>query len=160
MSNQSIATATDHAGIRIPPPLFYAVIFIAALLFQQVLPLPEPPRSFSRVAGLIFGGLGAGLCIWSITLFWRARTSLIPIKPSMALVSAGPYRFTRNPMYLGLLSLYVGLGFWWPALWAIILLPLVVGIIQRQVIRKEEWYLERRFGAAYLDYKQQVRRWL
>ena len=159
MTPLTVQHPADHAGVKIPPPLFYVVIFAVGRLVQWFFPLPGLPAALSRVGGATFVAAGILLCLWSIAVFWRARTSLVPIKPSTTLVIAGPYRFTRNPMYLGLLLVYVGMALWTNVLWGLMLLPLVVTVVQRLVIQKEERYLERKFGAEFLHYKTQVRRW-
>lgn len=160
MSQQTTVTGVDHSGVKFPPPLIYAGFFVAGLLLQRLLPLPKLPVFFSRVAGLMLGGVGLGLALGSVALFRQAGTNVAPIKPSTTLVKAGPYRFTRNPMYVGLSFLYLGLGLWRQVWWALILLPGLILMIQHQVIAREERYLERKFGAAYVDYKRLVRRWL
>jgi protein-S-isoprenylcysteine O-methyltransferase Ste14 len=92
--------------------------------------------------------------------FRRAGTSMIPMNPTTSLVTSGPYRFTRNPMYLGMACLYVALALAFGLIWALILLPLVLLAVERLVIAKEEPYLERRFGDDYRGYKRRVRRWV
>ena len=82
------------------------------------------------------------------------------MKPTSALVIWGPYRFTRNPMYMGLTTLYVGGTLLLNDLWPLALLPVVIGLVQRRVIAKEEAYLERKFGDEYRAYKAGVRRWV
>ena len=100
------------------------------------------------------------LALDSIRRFLRSRTSIVPIRPADALVLSGPYRFTRNPMYLSLALFTVAcgilLGSWWPIL---LLAPTLVSI-QQFVILPEERYLRRRFGAAYELYTRRVRRWV
>ncbi len=93
-------------------------------------------------------------------LFLKRGTSLIPGKRAEALVTSGPYRFTRNPMYVGMAFLYVGLALWLDVLWALAFLPVVLLVVDRRVIAPEERYLEARFGDEYRAYKQRVRRWL
>jgi protein-S-isoprenylcysteine O-methyltransferase Ste14 len=112
------------------------------------------------VLGLPFFVLGIVLCVWAIGLFKRAHTSLIPVVPSAALVAEGPYRFTRNPMYLGLALIYSGTALFFQLSWGLLLLPLVLILVHFLVIVKEEHYLERRFGQVYRRYRLQVRRWL
>ncbi len=90
----------------------------------------------------------------------RARTSVNPSRPTTALLTAGPYRLTRNPMYLAMVIQYVGLALLFNALWAIVLLPLALVIIHFTVIKREERYLEQKFGEDYRAYKARVRRWL
>jgi len=82
------------------------------------------------------------------------------VKPTTALVLNGPYQMTRNPMYLGLLCLYLAAAFWLNLVWALVLVPILIGIVQRVVIEKEERYLEQQFGETYRQYKAHVRRWI
>ena len=96
----------------------------------------------------------------AMILFFRARTSPLPIKPTTAIVETGPYRFTRNPMYLGLGLLYLGITLWVDTLWPLLCLPLVIFLVQRFVIEREERYLEAKFGEGYHAYKARVRRWI
>jgi protein-S-isoprenylcysteine O-methyltransferase Ste14 len=90
----------------------------------------------------------------------KAGTPIRTDRPVPRLVTDGPFRYTRNPGYLGLTMLYAGIAVLRNALWAILLLPLVLYVIQRQVIGREERYLERTFGEEYLAYKARVRRWV
>jgi protein-S-isoprenylcysteine O-methyltransferase Ste14 len=105
------------------------------------------------LAGLFVSFAGAGV-------FMQHRTAIIPFKPASSLVTAGIYGWTRNPMYLGMALTYVGLAVLSNSLSAMVLLPVVLLIIQLQVIAREEAYLERAFGSAYAAYKKQVRRWI
>lgn len=160
MRDSSHADSTDHAGVWVPPPLLYVAVFLLAAVLQGVLPLPGIPGLTGRIAGLFFLAVGAALILWSVGLFRRTRTSVIPVRPTTVLVIDGPYRFTRNPMYLGLLSVYLGGALVQQLLWAVLLLPMVIVMVQQLVIRKEEQYLARKFGHEYARYKTQVRRWL
>ena len=109
---------------------------------------------------------GALLVLWlvltvsSIGTFRRGRTSIIPVRPATALVVSGPYRFTRNPMYVGLAALTVALSLFLDTWWAMVLLLPVLLVVRVVVIAPEERYLQRRFGADYVAYTQRVRRWL
>jgi protein-S-isoprenylcysteine O-methyltransferase Ste14 len=109
---------------------------------------------------LICGGLWLVLDGGAMLRFRRAGTSMVPLNPSTALVVSGPYRFTRNPMYLGMAFLYVGLAFALGVIWALFLLPLVIAAVDQLVIAREEAYLVRKFGQPYCDYMARVRRWL
>jgi protein-S-isoprenylcysteine O-methyltransferase Ste14 len=100
------------------------------------------------------------LTAWSFRRFWASGTSIVPVRPSTALVIEGPYRLTRNPMYLGLLSLYLGVTCWSGLMWPLILTPVLVWVIHVTVIGREERYLTRKFGDDYRRYQAQVRRWL
>lgn len=152
--------ASDTAGIRVPPPLFFVGAFAAGVALELAFPLAAPPLAVRIAAGV------AGLVAWLVldgaaTLsFRRAGTSPIPFKPSTELVTDGPYRWSRNPMYLGMALLHAGLAVAFAVIWALILLPLAVLAVDRHAIAREEPYLEHRFGDAYRDYRGRVRRWI
>jgi protein-S-isoprenylcysteine O-methyltransferase Ste14 len=92
--------------------------------------------------------------------FRRARTAILPTRPASQLVDGGPYRFTRNPMYTGLTTAYVGAAALLDSVWPLLLLPLVLAALVRLVVRREEAYLRGAFGAEYAAYQARVRRWL
>jgi protein-S-isoprenylcysteine O-methyltransferase Ste14 len=117
-------------------------------------------RGPARILGVALFLAGQGLDLASMLYFRRARTPVIPFKPTTAIVTDGPYRFTRNPIYLGMALSYAGaflfLGYLWPA----VTLPLTIWAVDRWVIAKEERYLESKFGTRYNDYRARVRRWI
>ena len=90
----------------------------------------------------------------------RARTTIMPYRPTTAIVDSWPYSFTRNPIYLALAVIYIGIALFFNSFWPFLLLPLVMLVMQRGVIEREERYLEGKFGSDYVDYKWRVRRWL
>ena len=92
--------------------------------------------------------------------FWRARTAIIPHRPASRLVRHGPYRFTRNPMYVALTALYVGLALLFNVAWPLVVLPVVLWLLWHVVIRHEERYLLFAFGGDYAAFTREVRRWL
>ena len=125
MTDHAVSKPVDHAGVWVPPPLIYVAIFGMGSLLQVMAPLTFLPPMPARVAALLFLGCYMLLFGWSYLLFRRARTSMVPIKPSMALVVHGPYRLSRNPMYLSLLCLYLAAALWFGVVWALILAPLL-----------------------------------
>jgi protein-S-isoprenylcysteine O-methyltransferase Ste14 len=96
---------------------------------------------------------------WSLVLFGRHETGLLPGETTNAMIEEGPYRLSRNPLYVGLLALYLGLGLLAPTLWGLVLFPLAVLLVLWGAIRPEEQFLHERFGAQYDDYTRRVRRW-
>ncbi|HET7497251.1 MAG TPA: isoprenylcysteine carboxylmethyltransferase family protein [Candidatus Eisenbacteria bacterium] len=153
----------DHAGIFVPPPFLYAIPFAAGMLLHRTVGGDSFPPSIApaaRIAGLALLAAGILLALASEILFARAGTSAIPIRPTQAIVTGGPYRFTRNPMYLSLAIDYVGLtlvvGYAWP--FAGLLVAILA--VDRYAIPREERYLEGKFGDSYRQYRQSVRRWL
>jgi protein-S-isoprenylcysteine O-methyltransferase Ste14 len=147
----------DSPGVWIPPPLIYLAFFLAGLFPRRFFPLRIPYGLEVGVAIVIFACL---LLSWGAMTMLRARTSLIPHRPASALVAGGPFRYTRNPLYVGMIGVYVGAALWIETAPSIALLPLLIAVVQRWVIRREEAYLERRFGEEYRAYCRRVRRWL
>ena len=143
-----------------PPPLIYAGALAAGLLANGLYPLAFVPRGLWRVLGLplILGGLLIGFL--GFRAMRQAETNVDPRQPTTAIVTEGPYRFTRNPLYLSMTLVYAGITALANALPAAVLLPIVLRIMRRGVIEREERYLERKFGDEYRAYQQQVRRWL
>lgn len=149
-----------HAGVYVPPPLFYVVIFVAAMLLDRLKPLTFAATVTSRVVGIALILVAVALAIWSIGLFWRHGTSMVPVKPSTSFVVNGPYRFSRNPMYVSLLIAYAGAALIAASLWPFVLLPVVIVVVDFFVIHREERYLSARFGEEYAQYRSRVRRWI
>lgn len=150
----------DSAGVKVPPPLIYITGLLIGAALEQVAATPNLPGVWALVAAVVGIVLAVLLDGGAMRRFLRSRTAMEPWKPSSALVTTGPYRFTRNPMYLGMAVLYLGIALTFGWLWAVALLPVVLVVIDRAVIAREERYLTRRFGESYLQYREQVRRWL
>jgi protein-S-isoprenylcysteine O-methyltransferase Ste14 len=158
---QSQATAkSDTSGIRVPPPVYYIAAFLVGVALELVFPTSWPAFGVRLVVALIAGGAWIALDGAAMIFFRRAGTSMVPMNPTTTLVTSGPYRVTRNPMYVGMAFLYIALAFALGVIWALVFLPAVVVVIDRFVIAREEPYLEGKFGQAYRDYKARVRRWL
>jgi protein-S-isoprenylcysteine O-methyltransferase Ste14 len=153
----------DRSGVRIFPPLIYAGLFAVGYAVHRFVPLhlwpggtPPPVRTIAWILIVVCLGLAAS----AVVLFRRAGTTPNPMEPTTAMVMHGPYRFTRNPMYVSLVGLYVAVTLFANSAWPLILLPVVVLLVQRQVIAREEAYLEAKFGEEYRAYKARVRRWI
>ena len=97
---------------------------------------------------------------WSLWLFRRHETGLLPGQATEAMIEEGPYRLSRNPLYVGLLALYLGLALLAPTFWGLVLFPIAVLLVLWGAIYPEERFLHQRFGALYDDYMRRVRRWL
>lgn len=152
--------APDTAGVVAPPPLIYGGALAAGLLSKALFPAGFLPRAASRMLGLPLVGGGVLLFLSSVRTMRRAGTDVRAYRPTTSLVVEGPYRFTRNPIYLGFTLLYAGITALANSLPSALLLPLVLVVMRRGVIDREERYLERTFGKEYLQYKTRVRRWL
>lgn len=152
--------APDNPGVIAPPPLIYAGALVLGLVAKRSLPVPFLPRGLSRALGwpLVVCGLAIGLL--GFREMSRAGTNVDPYEPTTAIVTEGPYRFTRNPLYVGMTLIYAGITARANSLPAILLLLLVLAVMRRGVIEREEAYLERKFGDEYLRYKDRVRRWI
>jgi protein-S-isoprenylcysteine O-methyltransferase Ste14 len=154
------ASGGDNPGVHIPPPFFYIAAIGGGALLRRYAPLTigwDAPR---LIAAWAFVALFALLMAWSFLWFVRQKTTIIPNKPANALVLDGPFRFTRNPLYLAMALLTAGVGLWLDTWWVLILLVPAVVLVDRVVIAREEAYLRRRFGAEYDAFTARVRRWL
>lgn len=149
----------DSPGVKLPPPLLFAGALALGLIIGKRFPL-RLRRPRTRVPGALLVGGGAGLVVWTRLLFLRLGTSIIPTRPATVFVASGPFRISRNPIYVGLTAIYVGTSLLRRSACPLLLLPAVIVTLQKTAIDREEAYLERRFGEEYLDYKASVRRWL
>jgi protein-S-isoprenylcysteine O-methyltransferase Ste14 len=156
----------DAMGIGVPPPpVAYLGPLILGLLLNRKVPAPFLPSGLTCILGLALSGGGVLLGGWTYQAMRRADTPIIgePFvagKPTSNLIMAGPFRYTRNPGYLGAAMVYVGIASLANALWAVLLLPVTLLTMQHTAIEREERYLERKFGEEYLRYKTRVRRWI
>jgi protein-S-isoprenylcysteine O-methyltransferase Ste14 len=150
----------DSSGVRLPPPLVY----LAGLTLGWLLGVWHPPGRIPGPLRWTLGGAlavtGLGLLLPGLRAMRRARTAIAPTRPTTRLVVTGPFRVTRNPLYLSLVLVYAALAVLTGTLWALVLLPAVVVVLQRVVIVREEAYLERKFGDEYRAYRARVRRWI
>jgi protein-S-isoprenylcysteine O-methyltransferase Ste14 len=159
---------TDHvplanAGVRFPPPFLFVIGFLAGWALDRywyALPLSRFAGSALKPFGFAALGLGVMLAAWGVITFRRAQTAIVPHLSASQLVTHGPYRFTRNPMYTGLTITYLGGSALLDSAWPLILLPIVIVVLFQTVIAREEMYLNDAFGAAYAGYVATVRRWL
>jgi protein-S-isoprenylcysteine O-methyltransferase Ste14 len=154
-----------HPGVRFPPPFLYVgALAIAWLLESRVKRFrfvgADESTAAIETAGVFLVILGAALGFWGMLTFLRARTAIIPIKAASKLVETGPYRISRNPMYTGMSIAYLGLMLLLNWGWALVLFPVVIVLLHRFVIGKEERYLLAEFGDEYREYCRRVRRWI
>ena len=152
--------ALDTAQIIVLPPLVYGAAFIMGLLLHLMFPLYLLPTTLARGIGMVCVLVSFPLAIATLRALSRAHTPVDPMKPTTALVTEGPFRYSRNPIYLALTLLYLGVAFLVNALWILLLVVPVLVVIRSGVIAREEAYLTRKFGEAYRQYTTQVRRWL
>jgi len=150
----------DSAGVTIPPPLIYVMGLILGYCLGLVLPVAFLPFTPSLILGAVILLAGLGFAFYAIRTFRRHNTTTIPTRPATALVLDGPFRFTRNPMYLALGICYAGLALMMDSLLSLLLLIPVILTVNFYVIAKEEEYLTRKFGDEYRSYMAKVRRWI
>lgn len=154
-------TATDTCGAVVRPPFAWALAFVAGVALDWLHPLPFVPASWPRawLGGAIFA-LGFALAIWAITTIRGAGSRVETYKPTTTIIAEGPYRFTRNPIYIGMFVGQCGFAVGLDSLWFLLtLLPFAL-VIRYGVVAREEAYLERKFGDRYRRYRSRVRRWL
>ena len=153
-------TGRDIAGVIAPPPLIYLAGLGAGFVLEALLPGGSFPGPVHLLVGGLLLLLGLGLMGWWAASFRAADTPMPPWEPTTALVTAGPYRLTRNPAYLADAVIYVAIALLADAPWVLVPLPLVLVVMHHGVIVREERYLERRFGDAYRFLKTRTRRWI
>lgn len=146
----------------VPPPILFALPLILGLFLASRFPLVRVSEGVGglRWLGVALIMVGAAHTFASAALFARSRTTLVPHRRASVLMTRGAYRWTRNPMYLGLTLIYVGVSALSAALWPLLFLPLPVLAMDRQAIPVEERQMEEAFGSDYTAYKARVRRWL
>jgi protein-S-isoprenylcysteine O-methyltransferase Ste14 len=147
-------------GVIAFPPLIYAGPLALGLLLNAVAPINFLPPSLTWWLGLPLIGSGLVVGAAAIGTLRRAGTNVNPNAPATALVTDGPFRFSRNPIYLAFTLLYGGITVVANDLWAVLPLPIILAVMQRGVIEREERYLDRTFGTPYRQYQARVRRWL
>lgn len=151
---------TGHASVKIHPPVLVSLHVLAAFFLNKLWPLPFVFPKVLEWAGYGLVLIGLGLTIGAVSRFMRARTTLDPHGQVRAIVTSGPYRFSRNPIYLGFVCLLAGFPLIFRIYWGLILCPLLIVLMNTLIIQQEEAYLEKKFGEVYTGYKSRVRRWL
>jgi protein-S-isoprenylcysteine O-methyltransferase Ste14 len=147
--------------VIIRPPLAWGLAVMAGLAVNWLVPLPFLPVDLpAGWLGAIVFVLALALVAWAIVTITRAGSNVPTNLPTTAIVESGPYRFTRNPIYLGMFLGLIGLAIAFDNLWLLMMLVPFALVIHYGVVAREEAYLERKFGDAYRGYGSRVRRWL
>jgi protein-S-isoprenylcysteine O-methyltransferase Ste14 len=147
--------------LRIPVPWVFVLAYVVGIVVESMAGhRPIESARWLGVAGAVLLALGVAIAGWGLVSFRRARTTTIPGQASSQLVTWGPYRFTRNPMYIGLTMAYLGEAGVLHQVWPLVLLPLVLAYVNWVVIPLEERTLTEVFGGAYNGYCTRVRRWI
>ena len=148
--------------LRIPVPWVFILAYLLGVGLELAFPIVKHKTGMGSIgiAGGVIFIVGAVIAGWGLIIFHRARTTTVPGKVSAKFVTYGPYRMTRNPMYVGLVLAYIGEAGILKQVWPLIFLPLVVFYVNSIVIPLEEARLEETFGEEYQRYRDQVRRWI
>ena len=154
----SLARDVAKLGL-VRPPLVYLISLVSGTMILAV-PLPFLPVTLAVPLGVSLVVLALALFSYSVATFRAAGTPVPARKPTTVIVRTGPYRFSRNPIYLAFSVFQLGIAIWVNSVWLLATLVGAVALIHFVVIPREELYLEGKFGAPYLDYKASVRRWL
>jgi protein-S-isoprenylcysteine O-methyltransferase Ste14 len=156
-----MSSVQDKPGVIAPPPLLFGIFFGVAILFQWIhsLAIPLLPKGMDWPA-MVLINLSAIIFLWAAVWMWRARTNINPLLPTTSLVTSGPYRFSRNPLSVSLVVLYIGMSLRLDTLWPLLLFVPLLIVFHYGVIQREERYLERKFGDTYRNYCVAVRRWI
>lgn len=151
---------SDHAQVIAPPPLIYGIALLILFALRWLVPLPVLNSELAQGLGATLIVLAAAFGFPGRRALFLAHTSVNPRRPTTSLVQTGPYRFTRNPLYIALTGTYLGIGLLANTAWTFfVLIPLLL-VMHLGVILPEEKYLEAKFGALYAGYRQRVRRYL
>ena len=162
VADKSIA-APFRLLLRIPVPWVFVLTYLVGVLFETALPIQVgstvSPNAALAAGGVVFA-VGAAIAGWGLFAFRKARTTTVPGRASAQLVTGGPYRYSRNPMYVGLATGYFGEAIILRQLWPVFLLPITLAYVNWVVIPLEQRKLTEVWGDEYSRYQRQVRRWL
>ncbi len=154
------AEMPDHADVAFHPPFLLVGSLLLGLLIRRIAPFNFLPWEVSVPLGPVVVAASFGLFFWAVLTMRAGHASIPTSEPTDVIVKSGPYRFSRNPIYVAMLALQVGVGVWADSVWFLVLTGVSAILFWWGVISREERYLERKFGADYLVYKGRVRRWL
>ena len=153
-------SAHRPATLILPPAPYAAAVVGGWWLDRNVQALPLDLGAATQALGWLLVGVGLALFCWTLATFWRHRTTVNPYKAASRLCTGGPFRFSRNPIYVGDWFILAGAALLLQTAWPLLFAPLVWLALRYGVIRHEEAHLEAKFGDAYRDYRARVRRWL
>jgi protein-S-isoprenylcysteine O-methyltransferase Ste14 len=155
-----MTAAADSPGVIARPPLLYLGTLILALIAHTLRPIPIAAATWTRWAGIPLIVLGFALANWGRRIMRAAGTNIDPAQPATAIVTTGPFGFSRNPLYLSLTIVYLGLTLAFNTLWGLALLVPLLILMHTGVVLREERYLDQKFGQIYRQYRARVRRYL
>ena len=150
----------DNPGVIAFPPLIYGSALLIGLVVNYFVPIQFLAGALSIWLGVLLISVAGPLVLSTVFVMRRAQTTFDVQKSTTSIVTEGPFRFSRNPAYLALTLLYIGIASLINSIWVLLMVVPTVIVMQRGVIEREERYLERKFGEEYLRYKEQARRWI
>ncbi len=161
MTGTTVTGSTAKAPVKVPPPLLFLIPFLIGVAVQLTMPIHLMPLGWVQLAaGLPLVVLGLAFSLTAVRTLVGAETDLMFKKSTSVIIDGGPYRLSRNPIYIGASVMYIGAGIAVNSVWPLALFPVAVLLVLFRAIHPEERYLETKFGQPYRDYKSAVRRWL
>ena len=161
MPDRAPNSTSDHANVLLPPPALFGGALLVGLALDWFLgwhlPMPLFARSLLAIILIMLGAVPLGAALYTLN---KARTAIVPWHSTKRIIDSGPYRFTRNPIYVGMILIYLGLVIWLGSGTGFLLLLPVLFMLHFGVVLREEVYLARKFGEEYTAYCQQTPRWL
>ena len=159
-TNTVNVAASDNPGVIVLPPFLYLGVFLAALVANWFLPLPLATTFVAVTIGLCLSVVAIVVARWGRRTMTAAGTNVRPTRPATTIVTSGPFRFSRNPLYVALTLLYLGLTTAVNTWWGLILLAPLLLVMHVGVVLREERYLDHKFGESYRVYRSKVRRYV
>jgi protein-S-isoprenylcysteine O-methyltransferase Ste14 len=157
MTSEDTKTSPDVISC---PPLLYLGAMAPGLLLDWLVPVQKFSSASCPVTGWFLAFAGFCIGFWGVRTFIRAGTNVRPDLPVTALVTDGPFRYSRNPLYMACTIIYLGITLSVGSLWLLLMLVPTLAVVHYRIVRREEEYLEGRFGESYRAYKAQVNRWI
>jgi len=155
-----VVAAPDNPGVVVHPPFLYLGVFVVALVAQWLAPRPMLATPAALALGLSLIAVALGIANWGRRTMKAAGTNINPTRPATTIVTSGPFGFSRNPLYVSLTLLYIGLTLAVNTWWGIVLLAPLLLTLHFGIVLREERYLDRKFGASYREYRSRVRRYV
>lgn len=161
MGPDAMSGEADVPNVVIHPPIALGMAIMFAFAADWVYPLPFVAPGIAHIELGLIVIVGAFLLVrWAVQTFRRAKTNLLTNQATLAIVSTGPFAYSRNPIYVGALMGLIGFAIAADSLWFLVALVVIFLVLQFGVVAREEAYLTRKFGQTYIDYKAKVRPWL
>lgn len=160
MSDHATSVKLARPQVKFPPPALYGFAILLGWLFNFLVPVGLPFRSWMVGVGCVGVAIGLSLIVWSATEFRRHNTTILPHKASSRIIQSGPFRFSRNPIYLAFAIIQISFALLLNSIWVLLLVPVCIAITNVFVIAKEEAFLTQAFGEEYIVFMQKVRRWV